>query len=96
MVAGLRNQILFSFKDILNSCNQPFIENKPVISGLISFVIPPQAQCPLVRARMLPERPSEFLPDRSVYVKIQSGRFRRNLAHPQVVTAAFFTQTQNY
>jgi hypothetical protein len=26
--------------------NQPFIENKPVISGLISFVIFPQAQCP--------------------------------------------------
>jgi hypothetical protein len=50
----------------------------------------------LVRARMLPERPSEFLPDRSVYVKIQSGRFRRNLAHPQVVTAALFTQAQNY
>jgi len=46
MVAGHRNQILFSFKDILNSCNQPFIENKPVISGLISFVIPPQALCP--------------------------------------------------
>jgi hypothetical protein len=28
--------------------NHPFIENKPVISGLISFVIFPQAQCPKI------------------------------------------------